>query len=177
MMIGEAKSGAEGIRASARAEGYASGRKDAEAEAVARKNEESKELQRMVEKLKGDYSGLVDGVENDLISLVIEITKKIIGVKLKESDKVFFGMVNDAIERLKRTGYLIIRISPEDYARYFGSDAADGNIETGEAKVVVIEEDGFSSGDLIIESEGEMLDLSINRQIEKVEKAFSEEGS
>jgi Flagellar biosynthesis/type III secretory pathway protein len=173
----EAESAAEKIKQCARTEGYAQVKEQAESEAKDRKNKDKEELQRIVKKLKSDYSGLVDAAREDMIAMIMEITKKIINVKLKESDQVFINLVNEALERLKQAGSLIIRVSPEDYARYFETDSADKNFNTGESKVVVVEEDKFSSGDLVVESEGEMLDLSINKQIEKVEKAFSEERS
>lgn len=171
-IIEEAEKSAAAIKESARAEGYALGRQNAEAETVRRKGEEAKDLQRMVEKLKSDYSEILDDMQKDVMSLIIEITKKIINVKLKESDGVFIGLINDAVDRLKQARCLIIRVCPEDYARYFGSESAEHTINAGQAKVVVSEEDTFSSGDLIIESEGEMLNLSIGRQIGQVEAAL-----
>lgn len=173
-IVAAAKKSAETIQESARAEGYAAGRENAEAEAEARKREEAECLCRMTEKLRSDYSGLVDGMQKDIKSLIIEITRKIINVKLKASDEVFIGLINDAVDRLKQAGYLIIRVCPEDYARYFGDGAAGNAINPGEAKLAVVEEEGFSSGDLVIESEGEMLNLSIGRQIRQIEEAFSD---
>ncbi|NCB50681.1 MAG: hypothetical protein EOM54_02190 [Clostridia bacterium] len=173
-IISEADKNAEKIRETARAEGYAAGIKEASAEAEARKRTEAESLWKMEEKLRSDYSGLVDGMRKDFKSLIIEITKKIINVKLKESDEVFIGLINDAIDRLKQTGYLIVRVCPEDYIRYFGDDFPENDLNAGEAKVAVIEEEGFSSGDLVVESEREVLNLSINRQIRQIEEAFSE---
>ncbi len=172
-IIGEARESGEALRQSARAEGYNRGIKDAEAEAESRKRLEAGALEGMIDQLKRDYSELVDGTKQDLQALVIEIARKIIGVKLKESDEVFIGLINDAIDKLKQAGYLIIRVCPEDYARYFGGTAENG-IHDGESKITVVEEEAFSPGDLIVESEGEVLNLSIERQIRQVEKAISE---
>ncbi|MGE4353944.1 MAG: FliH/SctL family protein [Oscillospiraceae bacterium] len=174
-IVDEAKSAAEDIETTARTQGYEQGEKDAEAEAAARKNRESQALKEMVGKLKADYCNLVDDMHKDIMSLIIEIARKIINVKLKESDEVFIGLINDGIERLKNTGSLMIHVSSDDYARYFESGRLDKKIEAGEAKVVPVEEETYLPGDLIIESDGEMLNLSIERQIKQIEEILSEE--
>lgn len=173
-IIEEARKSAENIREKARAEGYALGIRNAGAEAEARRIAEAEKLRQMIEKLRSDYSGLLESMQQDIKSLVAEIARKIINVKLQESDKVFIGLINDAIDKLKQTGYLIIRVCPEDYARYFGGDAEGSGINAGEAKVIAVEEETFAPGDLIIESQAEMLNLSVERQIRQVEKALSE---
>jgi flagellar biosynthesis/type III secretory pathway protein FliH len=173
-ILAKAKESAEGIRAAARAEGYELGGKRAEAEAAVRKSDEAQELEQMVQKLKSDYCGILDDMQQDVKALVVEITRKIINVKLKESDDVFLGLINDAVDRLKQARCLVIRVCPENYARYFGTESPEHAVNAGQAKVVVTEEDTFSPGDLIVESEGEMLNLSIDRQLGKIEAALFE---
>lgn len=142
-------------------------------EAVARrKSEEQKELTGLESSLKNDYTKLIDGMRGEFISLVMEIVRKIIGIKLSQSDELFTGLVSEALDGLKQRGLAIIRVSPEDYAKYFSNAREGPDIDTGEFKVTVVEEPGFSRGDLVVESEGEIINLSINRQIDQVEKAF-----
>ena len=164
------------ILENAKLEGYQQGQKEAAISADARKREEAKELQQMLAGLRTSYDKLVDDAREDIISLVIDITKKIIGVKLKESDEVFIGLINEAIDKLKHAGCITIHVSPEDYARYFGNDAAEDLIDGNNTKIVIIEEGEYASGDLVVESEGEMFDLSICKQLKKVEKVFLDEG-
>lgn len=141
-----------------------------EATSSQRKSQAETELLSVETKLRNDYSNLVDGMSGNVIALVMEIVKKIIGIKLSQSDEIFIGMVKDALAQLKQTGSVLIRVSPEDYLRYFGNERDD--LENDEIKITVVEEPNFSNGDLIVESEGEMIDLSIDRQIDQIEKAF-----
>jgi flagellar assembly protein FliH len=144
----------------------------AEREAAERKHLEEQELLRMESSLRCSYDALVDGIRGEAITLVMEIVRKIIGVKLAQSDEVFLGLVRDALERLRQTGSVVIRVSCEDYARYFGHEHAGQDLGAGETKVAIVEEQDFGTGDLIVESEGEVIDLSVGRQIAQIEKAF-----
>jgi flagellar assembly protein FliH len=166
----KAEADAAAIREEAKKQGYLEGLKNAEAAAEKRKAEEAALLKKLEEELRSAYAGLVSSLDRDVIALVMDIVKKIIGIKLASSDDVFLGLVSDAIERLQQAGTVTIRVSSEDYIRYFGSGGP--NFGTGDLKISVVEENSFSCGDLIVESEVEVLDLSVNRQIGQVENAF-----
>jgi flagellar biosynthesis/type III secretory pathway protein FliH len=131
-------------------------------------------LSELEAQLRSDYEELVDGMRGKVVALVMEIVRKVIGIRMEESDEVFTNMVKDALDRLKQTGSVLIRVGPEDYARYLG--AAGGSVlevlDTGETKITAVEEPNFSKGDLVVESEGEIVNLSINRQLELIENAF-----
>jgi flagellar assembly protein FliH len=139
--------------------------------ALERRCREEKEFQELEASLRSSYDGLADGMRDEVVALVMEIVRKVIGIKLSQSDDIFIGLVKEALDRLKQAGSVVIRVGPEDYARYFG-EGRSPDLDTGETKTTVAEEPDFSPGDLIVESEGEIIDLSIDRQIDQIEKAF-----
>ncbi len=168
----EAKGRAEQLAIKAQTEGYAEGIRKAEKAAEAKKKEDIESLKIMQDSLKDSYSSLVDSMRNDILSLVFGIVKKIINVKLDESDEVFMGLVDSAVEELKRAGNVAIHISSEDYKKYFGKEKIEELTDSG--KVSLIEEDEFRHGDIVVESDGEILDFSVGRQLERLEKVFKE---
>ena len=176
-IIAEAEANGKEIKERAEKKGYSQGLKTAEDSANLIKSEEEIELQRMMDKLRGDYSKLVESLHGDVVSLSLEIVKKIIGIKLDSTDEIFIDLVKDAIGRLKQTGFITIHVGSDDYARYFGDELPEKYLNTGSAKIAVIEDEDFLPGDLVVESEGEVLDFSIRKQIEKIEKAFMGESS
>jgi flagellar biosynthesis/type III secretory pathway protein FliH len=97
-------------------------------------------------------------------------SRKVIGINIRSRTK-FFRLVQDALERLKQTGSVVIRVSPEDYARYFGNGIRP-ELDAGEMKIAVAEEPEFKTGDLVVESEGEIVDLSVDGQLNRIEEAF-----
>ncbi|SHH83812.1 Flagellar biosynthesis/type III secretory pathway protein FliH [Sporobacter termitidis DSM 10068] len=136
-----------------------------------RRLREEKELRDLESGMRSAYETLVDGMQDEVIGLVMEIVRKVIGIKLSQSDDVFLGLVRDALDRLKHVGSLVVRVSSEDYARYFGGERGPA-LDAGDVKVSVAEEPDFSVGDLVVESEGEMVDLSVGRQLDQIEQAF-----
>lgn len=171
-LLSGAKSEAEKIWEQARRDGNKEGLRQAEAEAGQRKKAEAEQLGALTEELRTQYAGLVDSMRPDVLSLVMEIVRKVIHVKLKESDEAFLALVNDAIERLRQSGAVMIRVGSEDYTRYFGREPAELLLNAGEAKLTVVEEESYAPGDLVVESEGEVLDLSVDRQLQRIEKAL-----
>ena len=171
----EAEGNAKDIKARAEEKGFAQGMRAARDSVELEKSEADKALHEMMDKLRGDYSNLVEGISNDVVSLAMEVVKKVIGIKIDSSDEVFVGLINDALGRLKQAGFVTIRVSSEDYARYFGSEFSEKQLNTGSSKITVIEEEDYAKGDLVLESDGEVLDFSIDKQIEIIEKAFTGE--
>ena len=79
-----------------------------------RKRRNAAELSELETNLQYDYTELIDGMRGKVVARVIEIVRKVIGIKLTESDEIFTEMIKDALERLKQTGSVLIRVSPED---------------------------------------------------------------
>lgn len=174
-IVRAAQDGAVAVLEEAKRAGYTEGLENARAEAEARKAAEAEELAQIQEGLYASYTQLLDGMRGDVISLVMDITKKVIGVRLEETDEVFLGLVGSALEQLKQSGTAVIHVGSADYARCFGA-AAEKRLGGGRTKLVVTEEEDYSSGDLVVETEGEMLDLGIDGQLKRIETAFLEEG-
>lgn len=172
-----AERAAEARKQEALQEGLRLARQEAEAEADARRGREAAELARMTDKLRADYALLVDALEGDALCLILDVVKKIIGVKLEETDEVFLGLVSTALEQLKQTGAVLIRVGPEDYHRYFGDRQSPGAAHFGKAEALVVEEEEFRHGDLVVESEGEVLDFSIDKQLRRLQDAFLQKES
>jgi len=139
----------------------------------ARRNQEA--LRLLVEELQNRYKALVDEVREGAAALVMEIVRKVIQVKLSESDEVFMSLIRDAIERLRSQGAATIRVSPEDYARYFGQKPGwQDRLETGDLKLSAVPDSSFTPGDLVVDTEFECVDMSVSRQLREIEKALSE---
>lgn len=173
--IQDADSRASVIQESAKKEGYSEGKRLAAEENTERKRTEAETFQLLEEKLRRNYENLVDGMQEDILALVMDIVRKVIQVKVKE-DKVILGFLENALEQLKQAGSLTIHVGLEDYARYFGEEGAEQYRIAENAKITIVEEESYNSGDLLVESEGEVLDYRIGKQLERIESAFQQEG-
>ena len=174
-LIQEADGKVAAIREDARQEGQAAGRQQAEEEATEKKRGEAREFQRLEENLQKKYADLLNEMQESILSLIMDIVKKVINVRLKK-EKILLNFVEDALEQLKQAGFVTIHISQADYARYFGEDAAEKYQLPGNTDITVVAEEGYEEGDLLAESEGEVLDYRIGGQLDRIEKAFRQEG-
>ena len=159
------------------AEGYQAGQKKANIEAAARKETESEEFQTLLKNINEQRVHMIENLEAEIVSLVINIVKKIIKVKLKEDDQIFLNMIADAIGQLKSKGKIIVRVAEEQYQELFSEGNQTFKIDDQLVSVTVIEEGQFSDGDCIIETVGEAIDIGINTQIKYIEMAFLNDGS
>lgn len=175
-IIKEAQEKAGELLESAKREGYKDGIREAQEAAAEQKLEDEAQFQELAEKLKASYLDLVDSMQGDIVSIVMDISRKIIGIKLQESDAVFMGLVSGAVDQLKQAESITIHVSPEDYVRYFQHSPVERLFDDSNAKVTVIEDESYSTGDLVVETECEVLDLSVSKQINKVEKALVSKG-
>lgn len=176
-LLDGARARAAAVLDEAKQAGYAEGMRRARSDAEQAKAAAERELLRLEETLRSEYSGLVDGLRAEVISLVMDIVRKVINTKLCESDDVFLGLVNAALEQLKHSGTVLIHVCPEDYARYFGARPAAECVGGGKSDLLVVEEAEYMPGDLVLETEGELLDYSVSRQLDRLEHAFSQEGN
>lgn len=172
LMMEEANKKAEALKKKAKTDGQNEGIKIAEQIYEAKRKQDEADLQAIISKLHASYGAMVDQMKDEILNLVFGIVKKIINIKLDESDEVFINLINSAVENLKYTGTSSIYISPEDYKRYFGKEPRE--LTGGSGKVNVYEKEDFKQGDLVVESDGEILDYSIGRQVAKLEKVFRE---
>ncbi|NLF34884.1 MAG: hypothetical protein GX585_02845 [Clostridiales bacterium] len=176
-VLREAREQARGIREEAKAAGFLEGQEDARARAEAERQEDAGALARLTGQLRGQYSDQVDSLRTGVIALVMDIARKVIDVKLSASDQVFLALVDSALERLRQKGSAAIRVSEADYRRYFGQEGAARRLRFGQESLLVVEEESYAPGDLVVESDGELLDYSIGRQLGRIEKAFMGEGA
>ncbi len=175
-ILAEARGQAQSIREQARQAGFAEGQKDAMIQAEAQRERDAAQIARCTEGLRRQYSEQVESLREDMIALVMDITRKVIGVKLQESEQVFLDMVGGALERLNERGSAAIHVSGEDYKRYFICRKTGEPLHLEWENVLVVEQDSYEPGDLVVESDGELLDYSIEGQLERIEKAFTGEG-
>jgi flagellar biosynthesis/type III secretory pathway protein FliH len=171
-ILRRAEEDAAGIRAEADKAGYEDGRRAAEEETRARMGKQVEALQHLIMEAGTARETMVDELEDEIITLVMETAKKVINIELERDDTLFMGLVQNALGKMKREGKVILRVSPEDYASLFSSGSAEFNIDNEHIKATVIEEPQFLKGDCVIDSEGETANAGISSQLRHIEIAF-----
>ena len=126
-----------------------------EQEMQARLGEQIEAFQNMIAEAARARDSMIDALEEEIITLVLETAKKVINIELEKNDNAFIELMRNALCQMKREGKIVIRVGPEDYAKLFHSGSAEFVIDSERIRATVMEEPLFERGDCIIDSEGE----------------------
>lgn len=176
-ILQKAQADARGILESARKEGYTAGLQKADAEIEERCRQKTDRLELLISSIEETRKTMLDELEEDIISLVMEAAKKVINIKLEKDDKVFEGIIQNALAQMKREEKIVIRVSPEDYRRYFPDGSAEYAVGGKRILASVTEESLFRPGDCVIESEGDTINVGIDSQLKYIELSLRSEKS
>ena len=158
-------------------EGYGEGVKKAEQVIHERCQKEIDGIRSILEKAEGAREAAVKDLEDDIIDLVLEISKKVINVQIEKDDKIFIGIVENALAKLKREGKIVIRVSSEEYHRIFSTGIAELVIDRETVRASVTEEPGFRKGDCVVEADSATINAGIDSQLKYIELALRSKGN
>jgi len=163
---------AETCRGQARREGYDAGLREARLEMEEERRKETDAIRDVLEKIGGERDAVIDSLEGEIIDLVVQITKKVINIQLEKDDRIFVELIKRALTRLKRKGEVVIRVSSDEYQRFFGGGLAEFVVNDETVRASVLEEPHFRKGDCVLESDGETINAGIDSQLKYVGLAF-----
>jgi flagellar assembly protein FliH len=155
---------------SAYREGFAKAREDFQEE----NNSILSESEIIREQAKRDYDETVNNLEKDILKLVMEIARKVVGAELKTNSEVIVSIVKDALKRTNEKENIMIKVSQED------SEALKDNIheiigrETGITNVKLKKNLSLNKGDVIIETPYGSIDGSVEKKLSNIENVFNE---
>jgi len=152
----------------AREQGYQEGYNEIvqKAESILQEAEEIKKAARQ------EYNELMNRAEKDMIQIILDISKKIIGDELQERADKISSLVAQALAECKKSEEAVVKVSPEDY------DGVHEHLNTiirnaGYSGKLEIKKDvALSQGDCIIETPTDNIDASVKVQLEALEEAL-----
>lgn len=172
-LLKQAQKEAEELKEYARRDGYMLGQTQAEEEAQSRKEQEEQQYQTLIDNANDQRDAMLGELEGGIHSLIMEIVRKVIRIKLEQSDRVFQGIVKEMIADFYTADDLTIRISPEDYTAYFGPDWKPEGRRPDDGRITLLPDEDYHQGDCTIESSTAMIDCGIEHQLGVIEKALN----
>ena len=181
-----AKEAAEDLKEQARekgyeegqSEGYKKGHEEGTDKGYEEGKQESESLIEEANEIKRDYLNekerVLNSIEEDVIKLVVDITKKILNQKIEEDDEAIIDLVFKGLATLNSKEDIRIRVSKEDF------DKVEESKERILSKVSLIEnlkvdvDSTLKKGDCIIESAKGNVDVSIDTQMKNVEEELND---
>lgn len=179
-LMQEAEEQALVIKRIARQKGYEEGLDEAARKyekAIADAREQDRMLvERLVSELEQTRQDMLDGMEEEMIGLVLAVAKKIFDYTVETDGSMLVSMITKALKQIKKEGKINIRVSKEEYERFFSSDDASFIFGEGQIDISLLPDEHMNSGDCIIECEGETVNIGLDTQLKYMETAFRQSG-
>lgn len=143
-------------------------------------SEHEKKLQKEIEVFQEDTAKFIEGMQEkkeellelyleDLKKITLTISEKIIRTSLKTSGEVIKRMIISATDKLKRTQWAKIYITSGDASRLVNGDASliqELSHLSDNIKIIVMNHE--EEGNCIVELPEEIIDISINTQLQNI---------
>lgn len=120
------------------------------------------EVSEAKEKIISDYIG-------ELRDIAVNVAEKVIHVSLKSSGKVIEKMISEEAENHKKTDWIKVYIDREDYNLLVKADAdMAGELSRITDNIRFVVMDGEKEGYLVMESPEEIVDMSVDTQMNNI---------
>lgn len=156
------------VEREARQKGYDQGFKEMQAQY----EEIIKEAEAIRENAKTDYNKVLSGMEADIVSLVLEVAKKVIGRELRENRDTILSIVRQAVEKCSDKNNLILKVSADDYDFLLGNKEKLISMIGDASELDVKKDSSVKAGSCVIETSFGTLDGGVDTKIRKIEESF-----
>lgn len=120
------------------------------------------------------YKDTIAGLESDIIDIVIDVSRKIIGMELEHNRDAVISLIGQAIKGSSPSNGIVVRVCPDDYD--YVSEKKDELLRYSEDihEITIKKDNALNKGDCLIETGYGSIDASVETQLSAVERAFTE---
>lgn len=175
-ILEEARIEAGEIAKNAQAEGYkvgyAEGCKLGADEYDSLKNQLHHETEHIKNELAQEKAGLLEEVETKVVDIVCELIEIIIGVAVEDNKEVMLHIINNAIKNIENSKSFIIKVSDSDYGYIEEKKDTIYGALNPSIDMEIFSDSKLKKGQCLIETDGGLVDGSLNVQIDNLTMAL-----
>lgn len=154
----------EGYRSGYEA-GYIEGRKEAQSVI-----DEAAEIREFLDNRK---ESIYKEAEEQVVQLVLEISKKVIGDEITQNKEAILSLINLALQKCAFKKKLVLKISPQDLDFIIENKERICMMAEGISDIDIVSDLSLAEGSCIIETPSGEINSSIDVQITEIEKIFN----
>ena len=174
-ILKRAEEQAKEMKNDAHNQGYEAGMADA-AQKIADMTEAQMEKIRVLIQEVTDYrDGLYGELQDSVLSLSMDIAEKIVNMQLQKDDRVYMEIAKKAVLGLKRADVFSLRVGREEFDRFFKNGAQWLREATDCGEFEVVCDPAMEPGDLVIESDEEVVNAGVSMQLNKTRQYLKEQ--
>ncbi len=167
----QATAEAEGIRLKAREQGI----NDAQTQIKAQLDEQELECAKLMSGLRAAVEEQNERVQQGILSVAIEIARKIIKIELDRNDDAFMGLIRDTAKILRQDKKRVMRLCVKDYTRYFTGSNEKNLYDMQAMGIDIVRDTLLGPGDCILETGYGNVNTGIKKQLDRIEENLKEE--
>lgn len=141
-------------------------------EARRKKEEVIEEAKRIRDSLDERKKCILKESEQEVIKLVLDISKKIIRDEIKQDKDIIISQIKLALDKCSYKNNVSIKVSSEDYHNVSANRNVIESLVEGISEIEIIEDRFLKKGDCIVETPSGEVDSSIELQLKQLEEAF-----
>lgn len=111
--------------------------------------------------------------EEQVVQLILELSKKVIGEELTQNKESLLSLVNQALQKCAFKKKLILRISPQDSAFIIENKDRICMMVEGISDIDIVPDLSLNQGSCIIETPSGEINSGIDVQIKEIERIFN----
>ena len=132
-------------------------------------------LKRVLDELYEERTRTFSGLEEEVVTLALDIVKKVINPAEEELGNVFESLVRNALKQIDTDSKIIIRVGPVEYEQYFSSGSAVFELESGAMVTAsVLRDIALEKGNCIIDTEVATINAGLDSQLKYIKLAFEQ---
>ncbi|MGE5632254.1 MAG: FliH/SctL family protein [Caulobacteraceae bacterium] len=171
-IIDGANADAEGIRTSAKDEGFRQGYESGYSEGKDNAQsiiDEAVEIRNFLDARK---EAMDREAEEEILGLVLDISKKIIGEEITQNQNAIITLIKQALLRCAFKNKLILKISPEDYEFVTENKNKICALVEGLTDIEIVSDPSLKKGGCVVETPSGEINASVNIQMKELERIF-----
>lgn len=171
-IVSEAEKTAAEIVSKARTDGYTEGYETGLAAANQQMRQHIETLAEIVANASLDKMAIIREAEAEIISLVIDVARKVIRREITIDRSVVVRLVEGALQKVGGQVALRIRVNPDDFdlVNAYWKEREGSYDQTGHVEVIA--DKRVKHGGCVIDTQGGTIDAQIDAQLAEIRKAF-----
>lgn len=150
-------------------EGFETGYSDSRNEAQSFINEAA-DIREFLDDRKSE---IYKEVEEQVVKLVLDISKKVIGEEITQNREAILSLINQALQKCAFRKKLVLKVSPQDHGFILENKDRVCRLVEGISDIEIEADMSLEAGSCIVETPSGEINSSIDVQIREIEKIFT----
>ncbi|MDP4179486.1 MAG: FliH/SctL family protein [Bacillota bacterium] len=119
-----------------------------------------------------EYKEVLESIESDAVNIVLDISKKVLGMEISSNKEVILGLIRQAFEKCSSKENVILKVSGEDYCFVTENKEQIIGLVEGIGELEIKKDLSLKAGGCVIETPYGTIDASLQTKFNKIEDAF-----